>query len=168
MRDLIAPPALYEQVSARSLIMADKPASRPIAKALPRGDRFVGQFALAGFIPELVKDHGQVVRFDTAEAAEGAAQRALSAKLTSRRVETKRKGDYNRMTGEQLAVALRTAELSPHAFARLYGVPHVRVVKWLDGEQEIPHVAALVIGLLQVPENRALAEEITDGAMKEE
>ncbi|MBC6714755.1 hypothetical protein H9Q09_00965 [Aurantimonas sp. DM33-3] len=148
--------------------MADKPASRPIAKALARGDRFVGQFALAGFVPELVKVGGQVARFDTAEEAEGAAQRALSAKLTHRRVESKRKGEYTRMTGEELAVALRTAELNPHSFALLYGVPQARIVKWLDDEQEIPHVAAVVIGLLQDPKNRAIAKAITDKAMKEE
>ncbi|NKW09981.1 hypothetical protein HGG76_11775 [Ochrobactrum tritici] len=35
--------------------MSQKPSSKLIAKALPKGDRFTGQFSLPGLIPDLVR-----------------------------------------------------------------------------------------------------------------
>ena len=148
--------------------MADRPASRAFAKALARGDRFVGQFALPGLVPEEVKRDGRIVQFSTEAEATAAAERALAQKMSSRRVETKRKGEYTRMSGEQLAVALARANMNPHTFARVYGVPQARVIKWIDGEQEIPHVAAVFVRLMVEPDNRRIAEEVTQEAMKED
>lgn len=149
--------------------MADKPASRPIAKSLPHpsGRGFAGQFALPGLVPDYVKEGGAVVRYPDRDAAENGALRALFGMLISRTTDTRKAGGYRRMTGAELAIAINDAEITPTYFAEIYGVPQARVMKWLDGEQDIPHSANVLIRLLATEENYREAAALTRRAQQE-
>lgn len=160
-RGIFTMPRLLARISTESLALADKPASRPIAKALPRNNRWVGQFALSGLVPDEVKERGQLVTFATAEEAETAALRALFGLLVSRTTDTRKAGGYERMTPAEFAVALDAADITPTYFAEIYGVPQHRVMKWLDGEQDIPHSVRVLVELLKVPMNFDMAARIT-------
>jgi hypothetical protein len=151
-------------------LVADKPASRPIAKALPyrKGPGFFGQFGLAGLVPDYVKGaDGRPRIFRTEREAEEGALRALFQLLVSRTIDTRKAGGYLRMTGAELGVALDAAQLTPTFFAELYGVPQARVMKWLDGEQDIPHSAHVLVRLLVDEKNFKLAREITEQAQEQ-
>lgn len=143
--------------------MSNKPASRLIAKALPRGDRFAAQFALPGLIPDLVRDGGGVRTFPTEREAEVAAMEAVLRLYESRTIDTRKAGGYRRLTGADLAVLLDELDITPTYFAEIVGVPQHRVMKWLDGEQDIPHsVHVLVKLLVHSDENFDIAEKITE------
>lgn len=143
--------------------MSNKPASRLIAKALPRGDRFAAQFALPGLIPDLVRDGGGVRTFPTEREAEVAAMDAVLRLYESRTIDTRKAGGYRRLTGAELAVLLDELDITPTYFAEIVGVPQHRVMKWLDGEQDIPHsVHVLVKLLVHSDENFDIAEKITE------
>lgn len=147
--------------------VADKPASRPIAKAVrhPSGKGLAGQFALPGLVPSYIRDREEhVQRFDTAEAAEFAALRVMRAVLESRMTDPRRAIGYNRMTGAELATALIEADLSATEFAEIYGVPQSRVMGWMDGVQDIPHSAAVLVRLMATEENYLEARSMTDRA----
>lgn len=143
--------------------MSNKPASRLIAKALPRGDRFAAQFALPGLTPDLVRDGGGVRTFPTEREAEVAAMEAVLRLYESRTIDTRKAGGYRRLTGAELAVLLDELDITPTYFAEIVGVPQHRVMKWLDGEQDIPHsVHVLVKLLVHSDENFDIAEKITE------
>lgn len=146
--------------------MAEKPASRPIAKAIrhPSGKGFAGQFALPGLVPDYVREDGRPVRYQDASAAEFAALRAMMSVLVSRTVDPRKAGGYTRMTGADLAIALDDSEITPTEFAELYGVPQSRVMGWIDGVQDVPHSAHVLIRLLAYEENFREARSITDRA----
>lgn len=147
--------------------VADKPASRPIAKAVrhPSGKGLAGQFALPGLVPSYVRDReDRVQRFDTEDAAEFAALRVMRAVLESRMADPRRAAGYSRMTGAELAIALDEADITPTEFAELYGVPQSRVMGWIDGVQDIPHSAAVYVRLLAIEENYVEARSMTDRA----
>ncbi|CCF19114.1 protein of unknown function [Pseudorhizobium banfieldiae] len=143
--------------------MSNKPASRLIAKALPRGDRFAAQFALPGLVPDLVRDSGGVKLFPTEAAAESAAKDAVIRLFDSRTVDTRKAGGYVRLTGAELAVLLDEINITPTYFAEIVGVPQARVMKWLDGEQDIPHSVHVTARLIaHSEENFRIAETITE------
>lgn len=120
--------------------MSQKPSSKLIAKALPKGDRFTGQFSLPGLIPDLVRGRdGNVQFFDTEQQAYVAAMEAVIRLYDSRTIDTRKAGGYRRLTGAELAVLLDEVDITPTYFAEIVGVPQHRVMKWLDGEQDIPH-----------------------------
>lgn len=117
--------------------MTAKPASRLIAKALARGEKFVGQFALPGLVPALVRDQKGIKLFTTEEEAERAAMVAVIRLYESRTRDTRKAGGYRRLTGSDLALLLDKINITPTYFAEIVGVPQHRVMKWLDGEQDI-------------------------------
>lgn len=143
--------------------MSKNPASRRISKALPRGDKFTAQFALPGLIPDLVRDpQGNPREYDTERDAEIAAMDALMRVYDSRTIDTRVAGGYKRMTGSELAVAIEDLNTTPTYMAELVGVPQHRVMKWLDGEQDIPHSVHVIIKLMLMNDaNFELAESIT-------
>lgn len=128
--------------------MADKPATRLIAKALPRGDGFAGQFALPGLVPDLVRREGRQVIYPSEREAEIAAMETVIRLFNSRTVDTRKAGGYRRMTSVELAVALSDLDITVTFFAELAGVPQQRVLKWLDGEQDIPHSVHVMVALM--------------------
>ena len=131
--------------------MSKKPASRPIAKALPtKRGTYHAQFALPGLIPELFQDRtGRKVEFESEKEAEQAAKSAVFGLLETRTYDTRKAGPYARLKPANLGVLLRDADVSPTEFARIYGVPQSRVIKWLEGEQDIPHSANLIAHAIQ-------------------
>lgn len=141
-----------------------KPASRLIVKALPRGDQFAGQFALPGLIPDLVRGReGKIRLFGSEPEAEAAARQAVLAVYESRTVDTRKAGGYRRLTGAELAGLLDKIDITPTYFAELYGVPQSRVMKWIDGEQDIPHSAHILAKLMaQSDEVFGIIESITE------
>lgn len=147
--------------------MATKPASRPIAKAVPHpsGRGFAGQFALPGLVPDFVRFQGQVVRYLGEVEARDGAYAALFRLLESRTTDTRKAGGYERITGAELATLLIDADISPTEFAEIYGVPQARVMKWIDGEQDIPHSANVLVRLLQIQENYEEAKALTRRAI---
>lgn len=144
--------------------MSQKPSSKLIAKALPKGDRFTGQFSLPGLIPDLVRGRdGNVQYFDTEQQAYVAAMEAVLRLYDSRTIDTRKAGGYRRLTGAELAVLLDDIDVTPTYFAEIAGVPQHRVMKWLDGEQDIPHSVHVLAKLLKLNEaNFNLAETITE------
>lgn len=143
--------------------VSNKPASRLIAKALPRGDKFSAQFALPGLVPDVVRTREGVVTFDRERDAEIAAMEAVIRLFDSRTIDTRKAGGYVRMAGAELAVLLDEIEITPTYFAEIAGVPQHRVMKWLDGEQDIPHSVHVLAKLIAASdENFALAERITE------
>lgn len=147
--------------------MSKKPASRRIAKALPRGDRFVAQFALPGLIPDLVRDKDGVVSFTTERDAEIAAMETLMRLYDSRTIDTRKAGGYRRLTGAELAVLLDEINITPTYFAEIAGVPQHRVMKWLDGEQDIPHSVHVLARLVAANDkNFEIAQEITEECLE--
>lgn len=143
--------------------MSDKPASRLIAKALPRGPKFAAQFALPGLVPDLVRQGGAAQQYDTERDAEIAAMEAVIRLFNSRTIDTRKAGGYRRLTGAELAVLLDQLNITPTYFAEIAGVPQHRVMKWLDGEQDIPHSVHILAKLmLQNEASFKLAEQITE------
>ncbi|KAB2666042.1 hypothetical protein F9K91_07885 [Brucella tritici] len=144
--------------------MSQKPSSKLIAKALPKGDRFTGQFSLPGLIPDLVRGRdGNVQLFDTEQQAYVAAMEAVLRLYDSRTIDTRKAGGYRRLTGAELAVLLDEVDVTPTYFAEIVGVPQHRVMKWLDGEQDIPHSAHVLVKLMKLnDDNFRVAEEITE------
>ncbi|WP_187967904.1 hypothetical protein [Aquibium microcysteis] len=143
--------------------MSSKPASRLICKAVPRGDKFAGQFALPGLVPDMVRHGDRPAVFDTEREAHVAAMEAVLRLYDSRTVDTRKAGGYRRLTGAELAVMLETLDVTVTYFAEIAGVPQHRVMKWLDGEQDIPHsVHVLARLMLASDENFRIAEETTE------
>lgn len=147
-----------------------KPASRLIAKSLPRDDQYVGQFALPGLTPDYVRDQGgRVQLFEKARWAEIAAMEAVIRLYDSRTYDTRKAGGYKRMTGAELAAILDDMDTTPTYFAEIVGVPQSRIMKWLDGEQDIPHSVHVLAKLLaQSDENFDIAERITEECQTED
>ena len=149
--------------------MTTKPASRLIAKALPRGRQFVGQFALPGLFPDLVRDKKGLTLFDNERDAEFAAMEAALRLYDSRTYDTRKAGGYLRLTGAELAALLNQLDITPTYAAEIIGVPQSRVLKWLDGEQDIPHVVNLALRMMALSkDNLALAEQITAESQRPE
>lgn len=147
----------------RGVPVSTKPASRLICKAVPRGDKFAAQFALPGLVPYYVRRGEKPVDFETEREAHVAAMEAVLRLYDSRTVDTRKAGGYRRLTGAELGVMLDTLDVTVTYFAEIAGVPQHRVMKWLDGEQDIPHsVHVLARLMLASDENFRLAEEITE------
>lgn len=142
--------------------MTSKPASRRISKALPNGNRFTAQFALPGLVPDVVRDASGIVFFDDERSAEIAAMEALMRLYDSRTIDSRSAGGYKRMKPVDLALAIDQLDTTPTYFAEIVGVSQERVMKWLDGEQDIPHSVFVLTNLLLLNDaNFELAEEVT-------
>ena len=143
--------------------MSNKAASRLIAKSLPRGTHFTAQFALPGLVPDLVKNREGIRTFTTARDAEIAAMEAVIGLYNSRTIDTRKAGGYRRLTGAELAVLLEKIDITPTYFAEIAGVPQHRVMKWLDGEQDIPHSIHVLTKLLaHSDQNFEIAQQVTE------
>lgn len=140
--------------------------SKPIAKAIPHpsGNGYAGQFALPGMVPRLVTDAAGPIRYPDEKAAHFGAMCAGWAVYEARTLDKHPAKEYERMSAAELAQALVDAELTPTEFAELCGVPQARVMYWLDGTQEIPHSAHVLIDLLKWEDNFTAARRITDEA----
>lgn len=167
----IATPVWYRAGNlalSKGTVVSNKPASRRISKALPRGDKFAGQFALPGLVPDLVRVGDKVQLFDMERDAEIAALEACARVYDSRTIDTRKAGGYRRMTGAELAVALADLDVTVTYFAEIAGVPQHRALKWLDGEQDIPHSVHVLVKLMLMSDaNFDMAARITKECQEE-
>lgn len=148
--------------------MSNKPASRRITKALPRGSKFAAQFALPGLVPDLVRERGSVRLFDNEREAEIAAMEAVLTVYDSRTRDTRKAGGYRRLTGAELASLIERMDTTPTYFAELAGFPQSRVMGWIDGEQDIPHSVHMLAELMaRSDENFELVERLTEEAQRD-
>lgn len=146
-------------------VMPTKPAVRHVANAVPHNNgQFLAQYAGPGMIPAYVADRqGQPRYFDSAEDAEVEARRVLFAVLNSRKRDSSKPERYRRLTGPEFAVLLAEASLTPTFFAYLYGTSPDRVMKWIDGVEDVPHPAMLMLEIMkQRPEAVDIAERATE------
>lgn len=149
--------------------MEHKPSSRPIANPIPTHGGFQAQFSLPGLIPAIVREGGKPKVFQTEQEAEYAALKALFRLHESRTRDTRKAGGYRRLTGAELAVLIDEANITVTYFAELMGVPQHRVMKWIDGEQDIPHSIHVAIKLIAASDaNFKLAENITESYREDE
>lgn len=156
------------QIRIERKTVAEKPASRRISKALPRGDKFAGQFALPGMVPDLVRDGGSVALFTSEREAEIAALEACARVYDARTVDSRKAGGYQRMLPGDLAAAIAELDMTVTLFAEIAGVPQHRAMKWLDGEQDVPHSVHVLIKLMLMNKaNLDFAEKFTRQCLEE-
>lgn len=152
--------------------MAERiPSNMFIARAVPtESGRFHALYSAPGFIPAIAADSdGRPYEYLTAEEAEIGAMRTLYRILNKPRVNARRHADhgkperYRKMTNVEFAVALRNANITPSYFAFLYGTSQTRVIGWIDGTDQVPHPARLLLGLfIDNDRNVDIAQQITN------
>lgn len=150
--------------------MADRiPSSVYIAKAmqLPSG-KWQAVFSAPGLVPEVSSSpDGRVFEFNTEEEAERRAWQALLKVLNAPRRQARQSQGkperYKKLTGPEFAVLLAQAGLTPTFFAYLYGTSQDRVLKWIDGVDDVPHPVRLLLTLfIDNSRNVDLAEKVTN------
>lgn len=75
---------------------------------------------------------------------------------------------YNRMTSEDMSEDLNTLHLTAGQFARISGARHERVLKWLEGKEDIPPHVPVLLALLELPGAMIKAQEVVDFYIQEE
>lgn len=75
---------------------------------------------------------------------------------------------YNRMTPQDMSADLNGLGLSAGQFSRLSGARHERVLKWLDGKEEIPPHVPVLLALLELPGAMIKAQTVVDFYIREE
>jgi len=150
--------------------MKYQPAAQLIAIAIPHGPGFLSEYALPGMLPVIVSDPdtGDPVMHMDRKCAEGAARDAVLEAYRRRISDTRKNCGYVRMTGAEMAALLAHLMLDTEEAAEIIGVPQARVVKWIDGEQDIPHSVNLLLRLLSLNVAclelaRAITKESTAG-----
>lgn len=87
----------------------------------------------------------------------------LAAKPPPRRAAISARFEYDRLTGKQLSDDLRSLDMPPNAFCRIFGVRKEVMGRWLKDAQEIPPWVYIALRLLALPhalgEARAAAAE---------
>lgn len=145
-----------------------KPAKTLIAKALPHSDGWRGQFALPGHVPDHVRDKtNRPVTFSSEQEAEAAAREAVITAMRASLEYRRKPGRYELIAPADFASMLNEADITARHFAELLGVGESRVIKWLNGEADIPHWAHLIVTLLLDEGNYQRAARLTDVHLKE-
>lgn len=122
---------------------------------------FVAEYQMPAMKPVTVMADGEPAIFPTYEEAIAAAGHHMRENLNAR-TKSRTKHGTVRLGGADLAFALRSADLSPTQFARIFGTKQARVLDWIDGAEDIPHAARILLALLHLPGARKMAMEITD------
>lgn len=107
---------------------------------------------------------GVPLRCATEDEALAEAGRNLCAFLNGQ-TRSRTKHGYTRLGGAEFAVALRDLGITPSEFGVLYGTQLDRVMKWIHGEDDIPHPVRVILALLTMPGGLALARQITGAAI---
>lgn len=144
-----------------------KPSSKFFAKAKPTSDGrgFYGQFSAPGLVPDLVGSSKPQV-FPSEDAAQLAAYQALEAVLNARLEMRMGQDRVEKMSAAELSAALDAADITPTELA--YMVHSNRVMGWLDGTHDVPHMVRIIVGLCKDDaENIERAERITAAAETE-
>lgn len=141
-----------------------KPAIRHVANAIrhPSG-KYLAQYAAPGMVPLFVSRHNVPSLFDTEEDARTEAALVLVDVLKSRKRDTSKPEVYRKLTGDEFAVLLAEAGLTPTFFAYLYGTTQERVIKWIDGVDDVPHPVRLILETWKRhPETIDTSEAVTE------
>lgn len=142
-----------------------KPARSIIAKARPHpsGQGFAAQWAAPGLVPDwvYVRNGEEIQQYTSHESAVIDARRVVIETLNSRLRWRPIHRSIERMSAIDLSEALLYLELSPGAFAAIRGQPQNRVMKWLDGEEAIPHDVRVMVALMKLPGGVELASRTT-------
>lgn len=145
-----------------------KPARNFVAKALPRGDGFVAQWAAPGLIPRIVTGiYDEPAVYQTAAGAEAEARRVLFNALNSGPVNgTKNKmAAYETMSSTNFANLMSDVDISPAWFAYIMATNFARVKDWMTGAQTVSHAARVMLEIFkQHPEAMDTAEAVTRSA----
>jgi DNA-binding transcriptional regulator YiaG len=144
-----------------NMIEATKPSRSVIAKAIKAGGGFVAQFALPGLIPDIVRQHRNPVVFATEEKAIAAANQAVVSMLQRRLVDSRKPAETRKITPAEFAILLAEANITPTWFAELFGTTQERVIGWIDGVQDVPHAAYLLVCLMKDQKNLDMIEALT-------
>lgn len=146
------------------------PSKSYVAKAIPVDGGYIAQFSAPGLIPRYVaRSHepDNPIVFDTAEEAENEARRAAFGILNKPR-QTQRRGKdvrYQKLSGPEFAVLLAESGLSLTLFAHIYGTSVSRAQGWLDGADNAPHPARVLLEIFKAnPEMVDVAEDVTNAA----
>lgn len=131
------------------------------------GAGFTGVYMIPGKDEQFAREEdGRIAVFDTEDEAIAAAGEDMCRALNGRTKFSYRHG-YRRLGGADFAVALRDLEISPAQFAAFYGTSQRRVLQWIDGEEELPHPAHLLIAVIAVPGMKTLVQRFTNTHMIE-
>lgn len=132
-----------------------------------RHSGFLGSYCIPGKDRQFATtEDGQFAFFATEDAAMAAAATALCNALNNRVFKTGRIYDYERLRPADFSMALTHLGLSPFDFARMHGNRHDRVMKWIDGKEDIPPWVRPVLAAYGFPEALYAAQEEADRATK--
>jgi hypothetical protein len=128
----------------------EKPISKRYAvAALPSGTGFVGAYDIPGKDQQLARcDDGSIAVLDTEDEAVAAAGEDL-CKAMNERSKFSYRHNYRRMGGAELAVKLAELDIGPASLAIMYGTQQDRVIKWLDGAEDVPWPVSLLLHLFE-------------------
>lgn len=143
------------------------PSKTYVANAIPRDDGYLAQFSAPGLIPRYVSHahNNDPIVYDTEEDAKNAARDAMMRILNApRRTQVRGKNArYEKMTGPEFAVALAESGLSLTLFAFIFGTSVDRAQQWIDGVDNVPHPARVLLALFRDnPQNVDIAEQVTE------
>ncbi len=164
--DLAERAALYELFDALNVSVGDSPGYVAKAERSEVGSGYIAIWSAPGFNPGMLRMRPSRVpmTFHTVEDAELAAMRHVLEVLNKPRMRaiTYKPERYIKLTAAQFAEELRLAGVTPSFFAYMYGTSQRRVIEWIDGKEDVPHPARLLLALFQAdPENIDTAEEVT-------
>lgn len=147
-----------------------KPAKKFVAQAVPYAGGYRAQWAAPGLVPAFVMERGSVAVFGSKDSAENAARIHLfnALNLPRERRTSGKPERYKKMTSVEGAVKLRESGLTPSFLAYLYGTSQDRVLKWIDGVEDWPHPARLLLEIFKAcPAMIDIAERVTDSVTEE-
>lgn len=138
-----------------------------IAKGVPlQNGKFHAVYAAPGLTPVVSsKDDGTPYVYNTEEEAEAWAAKHLHRVLNAPRQKANSKAAerYQKLTGSEFAVLLARAGVTRTWFAYVYGTSEQRVFGWIDGVDQVPHPARLLLELIIADEkNAGIVEAVTD------
>lgn len=140
-----------------------------IARAVPvPGGKFQALYSAPGLETAIAKTKdGRPYEYSSEVEAEAGAVRALHGVLNAPRIKARasqgKSERYRKLTGPEFAVLLRQAGVTATWFAYVMGTSVERVLKWVDGVDDVPHPARLLLMLILADErNAGIIEKVTD------
>lgn len=122
---------------------------------------FVAEYQMPAMKPVTVMADGEPALFHTYEEAKAAAADHMAENLNAR-TRSRVKHETVRLGGAELAFTLRSADISPTQFARIFGTKQARVLDWIDGVEDIPHAVRILLALLHLPGAKKIAMDLSE------
>lgn len=134
------------------------------AEPLP-GGKYHAVYSSPGRLPTVAtREDGRPYLYNTQIEAEAGAARQLHRVLNAPRSNPDGKTErYQKLTGAEFAVLLANADVTATWFAYVYGTAPKRVLGWIDGVDDVPHPARLLLeAIIASPQIPDLIESVTD------